>query len=155
MSKHDKHPEHDRKMERHDGLAPGEGPSADRLDPEKYRGGGGGATMEPPVHTELTGEPGDHTGPVLNQDGSVLGSRTSWGGANADGGVGSKLVDGEFRHADADHLPIGGETAILNEEGQSKEQIPGVAGGPAPSDYGTSGHLGGDASNIGGEEDAF
>ena len=49
--------------------------------------------------------------------------------------------------------PIGDDDhPLLAEEGQRREQHPGISGGAAPSDYGTPGSLEGDASNIGGSE---
>jgi hypothetical protein len=126
---------------------PGEGPSADRLD-ESKAGGGGGPTIEDET-TEIEG----HV--VLNQDGTRLGS---WEGGSVGNPTGSGIGDlrkgGQFVHAESDHLTIGSEyDTVLPEDGERRTFHRGVAGGPSPSDWGTSGQLGGDASNIGIEGD--
>ena len=122
---------------------PGEGPSADRLD----RGGGGPAMED----TEL----GSSGHIVYNQDGTRLGS---WEGGSVGnptgGGIGDKRVNGAWVHAEPDHLTIGSEDdTVLPDDGARRTVHPGVAGGAAPSDFQTSGELGGDPSNIGAQGD--
>jgi hypothetical protein len=125
---------------------PGEGPSVDRIDPA-IAGGGGGPVME----DEEMGSSG-HI--VYNQDGTRLGS---WEGGSVGnptgGGIGEKLVNGEYVHAEPDHLAIGAEDTVMPEDGARRTVHPGIAGGAAPSDFQTSGQLGGDVSNIGADGD--
>ncbi|MNS60820.1 hypothetical protein D3C72_938310 [compost metagenome] len=117
---------------------PGEGPSADRL-----KGGGGGGVEDESMEGHV----------VYNQDGTRLGSWEGGSVGNPTGsGIGEIRRNGEFVHAEEDHLPIGGETTVMPEDGERRTVHPG-GGGAAPSDFNTSGQLGGDASNIGAEGD--
>lgn len=132
--------------DRKKGRQPGEGPSAERFRPEEFKqGGGGGPAPAAPPEEDVT----------YNQDGTRLGEGVPQGSDYNPGSVNT----GQLRRGDrlihpmALEQPIGGTDAPLPEHGQrGRDQHPGVAGGPGTSDLGTSGALGGDASNIGGNE---
>lgn len=121
---------------------PGEGPSADRLghphppEPNAQGGGGGGAIADRPV---------------LNQDGSQLGSINvdGAGARHPEGPVGAHRHGDHFDPATSGDLPIGGPTGVFKEQGTDREIHDAAAGGAAPQDFGTPGWIGGDPSNIG------
>lgn len=122
----------------HGGFLPGEGPSAERFDPEAFEGGGGGATMES-LAPETT---------TRNQDGTLLGS---WPGSDQNPGVrlDEKLHDGEFEVPTVDEMPIGSTEAILPTQGRRIEHHPGIAGGRSYGDFRAPGAVEADPGNVG------
>lgn len=82
------------------------------------------------------GAPGESPTGTLNQDGSRLG----WGGEG--GGGGAHYANPT---AEAPVLPhIGGEAALLREDGQRRDTPDLDVGGAGPNDYGVSDSLTGD-----------
>lgn len=86
------------------------------------------------------GAPGESPTGTLNQDGSRLG----WGGEG--GGGGAHYVNNT---AEPPVLPhIGGEPALLREDGQRRDGPAIDVGGAGPNDYGTDDTLTGDPNGA-------
>ena len=132
------HNSNDKPVPGHGGFKPGEGPSAERLRPEEFSGGGGGATMESLAPETST----------RNQDGTRLGS---WPGSDQNPGVsvGEKLHDGDFEVPTQDEIPIGSTEAVLPTQGRRVEHHPGVAGGRSYGDFRAPGAVEADPGNVG------